>query len=135
MNRLTCISLLLLYLFAVLVPAPVKSELGKLDQLVAHYIEHKGETPDLSLFAFFQLHYGEEFVEHQADHNHADLPGKESPGRSHALACGCNVPALPAACALVIGIPAFGKHIPIPTVDTPNSSIFSSGIWQPPRQA
>jgi len=134
-NRLTGISLLFVYLFAVLVPASVKDELGKLDQLIAHYIEHKAETPELSFFSFIQLHYGEEFAEHQSDHNHADLPGKESPDHAHALACGCYLPALPAQCALAFGLPAFAKHIPFPAGDQLISSLYASGIWQPPRQA
>ena len=135
MYRLTGISLLLLYLFAVLVPASVKDEMGKLDQLIAHYMEHKDETPELSFLAFLQLHYGEEFANHQPEHNHADLPGKESPNHAHALACGCYLPALPAQCALALGLPAFAKHIPFPTDNQLISSLFSSGIWQPPRQA
>ncbi len=59
MNRFCGILLLAAYTFAVLVPPSFKAELGKLEHLVRHYQEHRAETPDMSLFSFLKMHYGE----------------------------------------------------------------------------
>jgi hypothetical protein len=76
--------LLVLFLFSALVPAQAKEELAKLPGLLEHFKEHQAESPGISFFYFWKMHYGEGFAQHQTDHDHSKLPGKEHCDHLHA---------------------------------------------------
>ena len=133
MNRFCGILLLAAYTFAVLVPPSFKAELGKLEHLVRHYQEHRAETPDMSLFSFLKMHYGEQFAAHSADHNHNNLPGKTSQDHTHAVACGCSVFELACPFDWSLQIPIPQRHTLFPAEENLLSTLRASGIWQPPK--
>ena len=135
MNGVPAIYVLLLYLFAALVPASVKTELGKLDQLLAHYLDHRSETPELSFTGFLKMHYGKAYQGHRSAHDHGKLPGKDAPDHTHVIACGCSPLALPVSLAMEFRQPLFpSKRDLVPSEASLISSVFASCIWQPPRQ-
>ncbi|MCU0345611.1 MAG: hypothetical protein MUC59_01625 [Saprospiraceae bacterium] len=121
--------LLVLFLFGALVPAQAKEELAKLPGLLEHFKEHQAETPGIGFFQFWKMHYGEGFAQHQTDHDHSKLPGKEHCDHLHA-------PILVAFQHLQIHSPA------LPTIGEASRPVFQdqsydfslpSDIWQPPR--
>ena len=134
MNGAPAIYVLLLYLFAALVPASVKTELGKLDQLLAHYLDHRSETPELSFAGFLKMHYGKAYQGHRSVHDHGNLPGKGAPEHTHLIACGCSPLALPASLVMEFRPPLSpSKRRLVPSEESLIFSVFASGIWQPPR--
>lgn len=134
MNGTAGIFVLLLYLFAALVPASVKTELGKLDQLLTHYLDHRSETPELSFAGFLKMHYGKAYQGHRSVHDHGNLPGKDGPDHTHVIACGYSPLALPVSLVMEFRQPLSpSKRRLVPSEELLIFSVFASGIWQPPR--
>ncbi len=133
MNRFCGILLLAAYTFAVLVPPSFKEELGKLEHLLRHYQEHRAETPDMSLFSFLKMHYGEQFAAYSADHNHNDLHRKTSQNHTHAVTCDCSVFELACPFDWSLQIPIPQRYTLFPTEENLLSTLRASGIWQPPK--
>lgn len=78
--------LLVLFLFGALVPAQAKEELAKLPGLLEHFKEHRLEDPSIGFLAFYKMHYGADFAQHQSDHDHSGLPMKHQCDHVHASA-------------------------------------------------
>ncbi|MCB0518536.1 MAG: hypothetical protein H6577_10165 [Lewinellaceae bacterium] len=128
MRKIIAIHLLTLFLFSALVPVQVQEELAKLPTLLKHFDEHKIQTPDLSLFAFLEMHYGEEFAQHRSAHDHSKLPGKGACNHLHAPA-----PAvLPVAILTTASTPVAVAKQPVLS-DQSYTFILPHDIWQPPR--
>lgn len=128
--------LLISYLFAVLVPAQIKEELGKLPQLAAHFQEHQLTEPSISFSEFLVMHYGSGFARHQSDHSHSDLPGKGN--HVHSVACAFShivileYTELP---EVAVRIPSEPSNAAFFKESALLPSSHQSGIWQPPRMA
>lgn len=125
--------LLAAQILVVLAPAPLQTELAKMDHLIQHFIEHRKQSSELSFLSFLSLHYGESFSQHQDDHDHADLPGKHGPIHTHAILCGCLISDLPENLKLELRLPPLQPKNIFPTDDAENDLLLASGIWQPPR--
>ena len=121
--------LLLLFLYSVLVPAHAKEELAKLSALLEHYQEHKAETPALTFFQFYKMHYGEGFPSHQGEHDHSKLPMKHHCEHVHAPALAIlvhtSIKPLQSPQLIKGTRPIFG--------DQSYSFSLPQDIWQPPR--
>ncbi len=135
MKSVIAIFLLGMYIYAGVVPPVAKAEVSKLPALLAHYAEHKANNPELSLYGFLKLHYGASFAKHAHEHNHDQLPGKEMPGHTHAIACGCHVLALLMSSEWYLNPRIMKSPAPVPGEDTVPSFLLTRGIWQPPRLA
>lgn len=129
MKELIAKSLLVLFLFSALVPAQAKEELAKLPSLLEHFKEHQSETPGISFFQFWKMHYGEGFAKHQTDHDHSKLPGKGHCDHLHAptMVVFQNLPNFSPAQPVIgeASLPVFQ--------DQSYSFSLPSDIWQPPR--
>lgn len=67
-----------LYLsLAVVLPAPVREECVKLPDLYEHYQLHRQTDPNLSAFAFLEMHYGDT-SHHRQRHDHSQIPFKDA---------------------------------------------------------
>jgi hypothetical protein len=130
MKKTVAYILLLIFLFGAFVPVQAKEELVKLSYLFDHYKEHKIETPGVTFFQFWKMHYGEDFAQHQTDHDHSKLPGKAH--CNHLL----HAPVLVAFQDFQTLTP------PQPIIGEASRPIFQdqsyhfslpSDIWQPPR--
>ncbi len=129
MKTTTANILLILFLFSALVPAQAKEELAKLPGLLEHFKEHQAETPEIGFFQFWKMHYGEGFAQHQTDHDHSKLPGKEHCDHLHA-------PTLVAFHNLqdfTAGQPIIGEASRPIFEDQSYSFSLPNDIWQPPR--
>lgn len=135
MKSVIVILLLGLYAYSAIMPPVIKAEVGKLPALMKHYAEHRVDNPELSLYGFLKLHYGASFAKHAHEHNHDQLPGKEMPGHTHAVACGCQVLALLMNSEWHLNPYMIKSPAPVPGEDRPVSSLLAQGIWQPPRLA
>jgi hypothetical protein len=133
MNSKLGVFLLAAQILMVLAPAPLQTELAKMDHLVQHFIEHRKQSSELSFLSFLSLHYGESFSQHQDDHNHANLPGKDGPTHKHAILCGCLIPDLPENPILELHLPPSQPKELLPADDSETGMLLASGIWQPPR--
>lgn len=126
--------LLILYLYIALAPLQLRDELVRLPGLIAHFQLHRQDDPGQNLLSFFAQHYGQEFAQHQSEHDHSDLPGKAH----HPHDCTC-------AAAMAQIVPANllpMLHPPLEPMDAGHfpahnllPSTFPDNIWQPPRQA
>lgn len=126
--------LLILYLYIALAPLQLRDELARLPGLIAHFQLHRQDDPGQNLLSFFAQHYGQEFAQHQSEHDHSDLPGKAH----HPHDCTC-------AAAMAQIVPANllpMLHPPLEPMDAGHfpahnllPSTFPDNIWQPPRQA
>jgi hypothetical protein len=134
-SRLLSIFFLSAYLTGVSLPSDAIREMGKFDTLFTHYQEHQVETPEISFLAFLFLHYGEDFKQHAAEHQHDSLPGKHSEESPQIIAHGITVMALPASLSLRIDTPLTVAGM-ISTLEPHLHSIQAGlGVWQPPRLA
>jgi hypothetical protein len=121
--------LLVLFLFGALVPVQAKEELAKLPDLLEHFKEHQAETPGIPFFQFWKMHYGEDFAQHETDHDHSKLPGKEHCDHLHAptLIAFQNLQDFP------VGQPTIGEASRPVFQDQSYDFSLPQDIWQPPR--
>lgn len=129
MRKPLAISLLTLFVFSSLVPVKVQEAVKALPDLLEHYAEHLEENPDLTIIEFWELHYGSEYNQHQKDHDHSKLPGK-----NHSC---CHVHSMVLA---AIGQSSYGPHIPLNSAgdihlvdEEALPSPHVHNIWQPPK--
>lgn len=121
--------LLVLFLFSALVPAQAKEELAKLPDLLEHYKAHKLEDPSIGFLAFYKMHYGADFAQHQTDHDHSGLPMKHHCDHVHAPALAL----LPQQCFNPsISLVSINGNQPV-FIDQSYSFSLPNDIWQPPR--
>lgn len=125
--------LLATQILIVLAPVPLQTELAKMDHLIQHFLEHRKQSADLSFISFLSLHYGESFSQHQDEHNHANLPGKDDPIHKHAILCGCLIPDMPENAIFELPLPPCYIKELFPTDEAATGMLLASGIWQPPR--
>lgn len=129
MRQLISIHLISLFLFSTLVPVQVREGLVHLPEFLEHFKLHRLETPGISFFHFLQIHYGEDFANHQDDHDHSQLPCKAHCNHLHSP----TLVALQNLQALKLTLPCLG---------TINRPVFQGqpyhfsppgDIWQPPK--
>lgn len=126
--------LLLLYLYIGLAPLPLRDELARLPGLIAHFQLHRLGNPGQDFRSFFAQHYGQEFAQHQSEHDHSDLPGKAHP--AHDCTCAVTMAQIIPADVLpmlhpppeLLGAVHFSADSLLPSTHPDN-------IWQPPRKA
>jgi hypothetical protein len=129
MRKPLAISLLTLFVFSSLVPVKVQEAVKALPDLLEHYAEHLEENPDLTIIEFWELHYGSEYNQHQKDHDHSKLPGKDHN-------C-CHVHSMVLAitgqtsCASPVSFVAAGSIHLVDEEALPSPHVRN--IWQPPR--
>jgi len=129
MKQIVAKFLLFLFLFSALLPAQAKEELAKLPELLEHFKEHQAETPGIAFFQFWKMHYGEDFAQHQSDHDHSNLPMKHHCEHVHAYALAL----LPQPC-LNPSISQVSTNGNQPVfIDQSYSFSLPNDIWQPPR--
>lgn len=110
------------------------TDLARLDDLIEHMRYHQEEFGD-DLLSFFSKHYGEDKTEHQKNHKeelpeHEQLPFQHISHVHAPQTLNFNgVVSLPAPPVSEIQKALPFHYLPITT------SLYSSGIFQPPRQA
>ncbi|MBK9017721.1 MAG: hypothetical protein IPM82_28790 [Saprospiraceae bacterium] len=129
MKKNTANILLILFLFSALVPVQAKEELAKLSALLDHYKEHKAETPNLTFFQFYKMHYGEDFAQHQSDHDHSNLPMKHQCEHVHLP----SLALIPQPIINPLQQPELLKGNRPVFNDQSYSFSLPQDIWQPPR--
>jgi hypothetical protein len=118
-----------LFLFSALVPAQAKEELAKLPALLEHFEEHQLETPGICFFQLWKMHYGEDFAQHQSDHDHTKLPGKGHCDHLHAPV----LVAFQSLQTLTQAPSSIGEASRPLFQDQSYSFSLPCDIWQPPR--
>lgn len=125
MKSLATILLSVHLLLAGLMPHADVHELGKLPNLVAHFLEHKTDT-NASLTGFLAIHYGSTEGEHQDD-SHGELPFQD---HHHAWHSHAFLPA-PAAERTAIRLHHKVKEFSLYTIS--HYSEYPSAVFQPPK--
>lgn len=103
-------------------------ELLKVPVLVTHYLEHKSETPDLTLAEFFSSHYSSNNTKDEDYARDSQLPFKAAEHLSSSITVflshfGVKLP-----------VPNFNSNIDLPFYRTSFVSFqLLSNIWQPPK--
>jgi hypothetical protein len=103
--------------------------LAKLPGLLEHFKEHRIETPGISFFQFWGMHYGEGFAQHQSDHDHSGLPMKHHCDHVHALALAL-LPQQGFNPSYLLNAANSNQHV---FIDQSYSFSLPNDIWQPPR--
>ncbi|MEZ4920828.1 MAG: hypothetical protein R2792_17135 [Saprospiraceae bacterium] len=126
--------LLFFFVFSTVLPQAVKEEIARIPNLVSHFKKHRETNPDVTFLEFYSLHYGKNYKQHQSDHNHSQLPGKQD----HEPCC-----------AFAVASPILSVHVPEIVLIAPVFSYSASAfvdpacfafdplrrIWQPPQAA
>lgn len=121
--------LLYLFLFSALTPAQFREELAKVPAFWGHFKSHQALNPDISFVSFLEMHYGQGFLGHRADHDHGSLPMKSPCTHTHAP----GQPLFSTICAFQLAIPEapLGQQ-PVFTKHTYQFTHLND-IWQPPK--
>lgn len=129
MQKSLAISLLLVFAYSALVPVKVQEELRALPNLLAHYQEHLEKNPAITIVEFWELHYGKDYLQHQQDHDHTKLPGKEDHCcHVHVL----DLVALPHVIDFELN-PTASSGALLPSGDAAFACSHIRSIWQPPK--
>ena len=126
--------LLLVFALASLTPHGIKEEILRLPKLLEHFQEHREINSDTDIWEFIALHYGSEYQDHESEHDHSELPGKQE----HLPVCAfsLNVPALPNYIAFFqIKLPEEHATQKVFFPPTCFSHDPLSRIWQPPKRS
>ena len=120
-------SLALLIFSAYLISTTEVKQLLKLPMLIEHFLEHKEQSENQSIFEFLSMHYGEHAG---SEKEHENLPFKSHDGciNSSLLVLISNTFSVPS-------INPFCFEIKTITLDDDFflTSSFQSNIWQPPK--
>ena len=121
----SAIFFLLIYIFG----ATDAYQMLKLPLLVAHYIQHRSENPDITIAAFLHIHYNDKIIIDDDFQQDMQLPFKTI----QADPCLSVVTVVPRPIEVSYIVPEnpFNKHI-ILNDDIPSSTDLNT-IFQPPR--
>lgn len=114
-------------MLAYLLSSTELKQLLKIPFLIEHFIEHKSQKNDLSLMAFFALHYGSE---HSKDTDDLKLPFKSHEGCENGVST-ILAPIFHLETAFVSYF--YESTIVYLKEDQISSSSYLSAIWQPPK--
>jgi len=126
LKKIVAISLLSVYLLS----TTELYQLLKLPLLVHHYVEHKQENKDLSLWGFLSMHYAHGIVKDSDYDKDMKLPFKTHDGctnstisvfTAHHFSSGISKPVINEAKSFPVYLEEFA------------ASSFLSNIWQPPK--
>lgn len=126
LKKATTILFLTAYLFA----TTELSQLFKLPALIAHFVEHKQENKDLSIWQFLCIHYAHGNVKDADYEKDMKLPFKTHDNCSAQISCISTPPTLSYTIKPIYIEIVSNKFIP---QDLEFSSFRLSNIWQPPR--
>jgi hypothetical protein len=129
MRKLGVLFFLFIYLFS----STELSELLKIDLLIDHYAEHKGESSQISFSNFLYMHYIDHGIENGDGEKDSDLPFHSN---SHNELVNFIVPTIiPVNHYSISFVPVFKKDEKKSFYDVHDSmtSPFLSAIWQPPQ--
>jgi len=125
LKKIITISFLSIYLFS----TTELSQLLKLPSLVEHYIEHKQENRDITLWAFLCMHYAHGIVKDADYDKDMKLPFKTSDGINLTITA-----FTPHNFSTEIAKPVTNETKSFPSYNEVFlASSFLSNIWQPPR--
>ena len=128
MKKIIAISLLLSYQMA----TTELYQLLKLPVLIEHFMEHKAQNKNITLFEFLCLHYAHGDVRDADYEKDMKLPFK-----THSNCFSTNIIAVVVNLTPKITLPVKSNFaelkIIIPSEETTFSSLYLSNIWQPPK--
>ncbi len=103
-------------------------ELLKVPVLIAHYLEHKSETPDLTLAQFFSIHYNSNNTKDEDYARDSQLPFKTTEHLSS------SVTVFLSHFTVKLPVPYLNNNVELPFYRASFVSFqLLSNIWQPPR--
>lgn len=103
-------------------------ELLKVPVLIAHYLEHKSETPGLTLAGFFSTHYSGNNTKDEDFARDSQLPFKTAEHLSSTTTVFLSH------FDVKLPVPHFNNNVNLPLYRTSFASFqLLSNIWQPPK--
>ena len=111
-------------------------DIVQLDELIEHAQFHKQEYGD-SFFVFLSKHYGEQKAEHSKKHQEEKKDHEQLPFQNHFHVCGVPVFVLKQEPLQIEGpfIEIESEKADNFYYQMPHTSLFKSGLFQPPRHA